>query len=357
MSHRYFYQNRIAPGTVIKPLSTAQGFIGSDAPRVTNGSGTIIFSGNYIGSDATLYTVEIDLAGDVGTATFKWRTSATEAGLWEASGVLTSATPVSLNNAVSVRFTTGAGEDFSLGDRSEAAASRFYSGAKLRDWDPATEWRSGTPSDPETVIFDLGSAKEVKAVILHGHNISSGATVKIQGNAADSWGAPALDETIAFRAGTMRRYLTSGTKTYRYRRLKIEGDAGNAAGYIKLPELFLGDYFEPEYDFDLNNTLGAEAEEDLKRTESRGSRLALLARREVAHIPYSLVSAAQRDLFRAMFDAVKDLPNEKTQPLFADLDVDDPGKTFLMDIEGRFLPRQIKPGLYAFNIALRERVA
>ena len=358
MSHRFLYQNRIGTGTAITASSTAAGFVGAAVPRVANGSGAAIFSGTYTGNDPSLTTVEIDGAGDTGAATFKWRNSATAPGAWEASGVATAAADTSLGDGVRVRFSDGASSPaFEAGDRWQATATRFRAAKRTFELDPNTAWRSGTPSDPESLVFDLGSAQEVKAAAVYGHNISSGGTVKIQGNTADAWGAPALEETIAWRTGTLHRYLTSATKTYRYWRLLIEGDSGNPDGYIEVSEVYLGDYFEPDYAFEWGNVRGDEAFEIRQETESKVEKAVLLNRGEAAFLPYRHVTGAQRDLFQAMFRAVKDVSGERDKPLFAHLDVDDPAALLLMRLEGRFAPVEERPDDYAFELTLRERLS
>jgi hypothetical protein len=64
----------------------------------------------------TNYKVEIDGAGDVGAATFKW--SDDDGITWEATGVATNTSLINLNNGVQIKF-TGAGKasnDFEVGD-------------------------------------------------------------------------------------------------------------------------------------------------------------------------------------------------------------------------------------------------
>jgi hypothetical protein len=64
----------------------------------------------------TNYKVEIDGAGDVGVATFKW--SDDDGLTWEATTVATSASLITLNNGVKVKFTAAgkASNDFEVGD-------------------------------------------------------------------------------------------------------------------------------------------------------------------------------------------------------------------------------------------------
>src|SRR3990167_8857229 len=148
MSHRFMYQNLLSSLAAITPLSTAQGVVGGAVPMVANGSGRVIFTGPYTGDGQLIYTVEIDLAGDAGTATFKWRTTDNLPGVWQASGVLTALTDTALSNGVKARFTAGTGTDFSLGDRWQATAVNRFGKMFLYGLDPHDAFRSGALSDP-----------------------------------------------------------------------------------------------------------------------------------------------------------------------------------------------------------------
>ena len=97
-----------------------------------------------------------------------------------------------------------------------------------------------TASVSGEVVIDLGEAGSATACAIVNHNITSGATIKIQGNASDSWGDPSVDETMTRRAENMYKCFTGGS--YRYWRLSIAGNTGAAA--IRIGELLLGAYVE-----------------------------------------------------------------------------------------------------------------
>ncbi|MBU2177656.1 MAG: discoidin domain-containing protein, partial [Gammaproteobacteria bacterium] len=52
-------------------------------------------------------------------------------------------------------------------------------------------WRA-TGCAAEWIKFDLGSPQDITEIIIVGHNFSSGATVQIELNATDAWGAPSV---------------------------------------------------------------------------------------------------------------------------------------------------------------------
>ena len=88
-----------------------------------------------------------------------------------------------------------------------------------------------------TINIDLGSAQEVKVLIIDDHNMSSGATITLKG----------VDPTIFSEAVTwvddkIVHYLSVAT-TKRYWQIQIT-DAGNTDGYIDIGEIFLGSYME-----------------------------------------------------------------------------------------------------------------
>lgn len=84
-----------------------------DNANVT-GSGTINAGGDCTQASDLNYKVEIDLAGDIGTATFKW--SDDGGSTWDAEDVEVPEAYADLNNGVRVWFRSGAGQDFNLGD-------------------------------------------------------------------------------------------------------------------------------------------------------------------------------------------------------------------------------------------------
>jgi len=359
MSHRFMYQNLLGTGTAIAPSSVARAVVGGAVPRVANGAGAAVFSGAYAGQDQEVYTVEIETEGEVGTAAFKWRKTSTPVGSWEASGLPTALTDTALGQGVRVRFANGASAPaFRAGDRWQATASQFRSPKMLHDLDPGTAWRSGSPPlAAEALVFDLGAAQAPDAFLLHGHNLSAAASVRIQANGADAWGTPALDEPVAWRAGTMARYLTTSPRSHRFWRLLIEGEAGNPAGHLEIAELYLGGYFEPAYGFAWRNVVAEEALERGQETESGAARSVLLNRGRRALLPYAHVSAQQKGLFLSMFQAAKDKEAERNKPLFAHLDVDDQDSLFLATLAGAFSPAEEGPDDYAFDLELLERLA
>jgi len=98
--------------------------------------------------------------------------------------------------------------------------------------------RPGKPLVTSTTIYgvvvDFTAATALTGVAILGHNIDSGATVKLEGNATNTWESPSKTETISHVATNMYKIFTTGS--YRYWRLTITG----AAADIKIGEFVLG---------------------------------------------------------------------------------------------------------------------
>ena len=215
----------------------------SDAQKDGTGSATMTPAGSFSGTTDLEYIVEIDdITGgaEIGDATFKWTSDFTSG--WNATGVSTATTGTTLNNAVTVRFTAGTGDDFALGDRWYFKAVNLFNAGKMIDLNRDTRYRSAALGSPNTIILDLGSAKEVKTCVIYDHNFTAGVTLVLEGHTSDSWGAPDFQESITYNATKIVHYLSAAT-TKRYWRLSVT-DAGNSDGYIEIGELILADYFE-----------------------------------------------------------------------------------------------------------------
>jgi len=87
----------------------------------------------------------------------------------------------------------------------------------------------------EWVKFDLLTPKTIKYVSILAHNLSAAATVIIEGNATDSWGAPSYTKTLTITDDIAE---SVGTQSYRWWRVTI-ADAANTDTYIEISKIFL----------------------------------------------------------------------------------------------------------------------
>ena len=235
-----FLNNNFVTEDMITASSQASGLI-SGLTTTAQGTAAWISAGNYVGATDVLITIEIDsvsAGNEIGDATFAWKTSGTISG-WEATGVSTSSSPISLGSTgITISWTAATGNDFELGDTGIMWAYASFGPGKMIDLDRDTYWMS-TGVTAETLVIDLGSAQTATAFILMGHNLTDSATLYLQANSSDSWVTPPYSQAVTI-APTCSLYLS---EEYRYWRISI-ADATNTDGYIRIDEIYLGTYVE-----------------------------------------------------------------------------------------------------------------
>lgn len=108
------------------------------------------------------------------------------------------------------------------------------------------------------VNIDLGSAKSIKALGAIATNISAtGATYRVRGS-NDNTFATSLFDTGTVSAVTQTPHLIIGIPAgivARYWRIEIT-DTANAAGYVQIGRVFIGDGFVPTDNYSLGATRG-----------------------------------------------------------------------------------------------------
>ena len=97
-------------------------------------------------------------------------------------------------------------------------------------------------------IIDLGVTKEVQAVIIQDHNLTSNAEITLKARGDTSWHfttstSEPVDETITWADDKILHYVVSSSNTQRYWRVDVS-DTGNPDGYIEIGNLYLGPYDE-----------------------------------------------------------------------------------------------------------------
>lgn len=205
---------------------------------------------------------------------------------------------------------------------------------------------------PETVTIDLASALQATAVVLHGHNISSGATaIQLLANSADEWGTPAYKLDLAHNADTIAAFID---QTYRYWQVRI-ADQGNADGYIEIGELFLGTYLEPNREYVLGDDQGQDLDEAGEMTAAGTPRPLLRNRRRAFDLDYLGLAAADRTSWTTLFEAVKSRSLIRSKPFFFTPDSGTPAETYLVHWLSGLRFRRLAPALWHLAVQLEER--
>lgn len=328
---RFLYNNLITDDAVITPSSWRSGLITS-ALKDGTGSAVLQASGTFVGLSDVEYIVEIDSVvsgAEVGQATFKWSDGS---GSWNATGVATSGTAITLNNGVSMRWTSGTGADFVVGDKWYFKGVNPFPAAALIDMNRDRRLRSAGLDSPNAIVVDLGSAQTVQALIIMDHNISSGAVITLMGNSSNSWGSPAFSESVTWVDKKILHYLST-SQTYRYWRLAIDDDL-NGDGYIEIGELYLGPYLEPSKNFDNGYSRDAGALTNSNSTPYGITRYRFLNMERPFKYKYSGLSLADLTLMEAMFSTLGNMATGLLKPVWFNEDSDYPGNVWLVVILG-----------------------
>lgn len=326
---RLIYDNKITDEDMITVSSLRFGLVSSPLKEGT-GSSTLNPAGLYTAQADKEYIIEIDsvaAGNEIGQATFKWSDGA---GGWNATGVATSVAPTALNNGVTVSFTAGSGNDFEMDDKWYFKAFNLFSPGKMVDMNRDARYRSAALEAPNTITIDLGSAQEIKALVIFDHNLTSAATITLMGNNANAWGAPAYSEAVTWSSEKVLHYLSSA-QTYRYWQIQIT-DAVNTDPYIEIGELYLGGYLELTH----NMTLGAETPigyiVDEKVTPYGVKRRRFYNLQEQFNISVPYLSSTDITSIRTMLSVINNRATGIAKPFFYNDDSGTPADFWLVQI-------------------------
>ena len=349
---RFLYQNEITAAAQISVSSSMYGVIGGIFAEQL-GSATVQNGGQYSGDVGMEYIVEIDgVAGgkEVGQATFKWSDDGGQT--WNEAGVLTQTNPYLMSNGVTVKFTSGAGNDLELADRWSWICKNNYGKQKIFDLDRDTWYQSRTLDNPNTITLNFGAAKNIKACMILDHNISSGAIIRLMGNDSDSWESPAYSQAIMWNSGKIGMYLD---QEYQYWRLQIS-DQSNPDGCFKLGELYLGAYLELLKNFVYGWDQFTDAFETVIQTKHGSKKTTLDYLQEGIAISFQNLAKTDVDLLLALFKTVKNTALGTISPIFFNIESTDPHNFFLVHLNPRFNQVNTYLGLYNVFLELSEVV-
>ena len=331
MTMRYMASNLITAASMLTVNSVASGNI-SDGFKQGTGSATMETGGTYTGAEQLNYYIEIDsIAGgaEVAQATFKW--SDDGGATFDASGVATAATWVTLNNGVTVRWTTGTGADFVVGDYWRFTADAPFGKGKLIDLDRDKRYRSGGLASPEHIVIDLGSTKQVTCVVIQDHNFTNAATIDLMAHTADSWGAPDYaPASLTWNEGIIVVFLD---QTFRYWRLEVT-DAANGDGYIAIGELFLAAYEETTRQISAGQNwqykiITAKDRMEHGATVTIGKNLGW-----IFNLRFHETESADYATLKGIVDAIFDLTTREFLPFYLCPAHGTPNETYLVETDG-----------------------
>lgn len=275
--------------------------------------------GTYTAATEKDYIVEITTGGDVGVAIFKW---SDDGGATYTTGVTTSASPITLSNGVTVTFTTGSGTDFVVADQWTFKAFVPNGRGALLALNPNLEHRSASALVQLQYTVDFGQAVRPLVLVLHEHNFTGTSYIRLRANTSASWSSPPLNETITWRAKTIRHYVQTSAALYRYWNVFID-NIGNPDSLYRLSNLYLGLYTELTRSYDVG---------DVRRYARRGNRSmmqqglfmgGILATANEFDLDYRTMPDVDRAALLASWDTTNDVAARKVYPFFFDPDHDE----------------------------------
>ncbi len=339
----WFGQVNLLEAATLTASSTAEGQTGHPI-KEGQGSAAAYATGAYSGPKTRTYTVEIDsvaVGKEIGQATYRWRHS-DSVSEWEATGVATSAAATELDSGVSIKWTSGGGDDFEVGDKWFITCTQPHGRYNLIDLNRDTPYRSQGLDGPNWIKADLGQAKLVEACILLDHNFSSGATITLQANDSDEWTEPAYTQDLSWSETTIVHFLN---QTRRYWRLMVS-DAENPEGRIELSEWFLGRGLEPAAPIRLSSAL--ERGLDMSNVE--------LKPRQSFSFEFIAPNATVRDELMALFRGLFSAQERRLRPVFFCFDTTSPSaNTWLVELKDSKLHHlQVGPDHYRIPLSLVE---
>jgi hypothetical protein len=96
-----------------------------------------------------------------------------------------------------------------------------------------------TDKDDEWIKIDFGAAQKITHISIFNHDLTAAVDLRLQGNAADAWGAPTYNKALTWQAYSLYYHFT---ETFRWWRLFVD-DPTNAND-PQIGELFIGEHSE-----------------------------------------------------------------------------------------------------------------
>jgi len=139
------------------------------------------------------------------------------------------------------------------------SAATLYPKTNLYNNNPASVFRTTDAAGAHNIVFDFGTATSIDTLAIANPNFRSSATITIQANAANAWGAPSFTEVVNCSglandpAFENLFHKFSSTQNFRYYRL-LMSDIGNPDGYYEIGETWLGSRVTPSQDWEVTWT-------------------------------------------------------------------------------------------------------
>ncbi len=214
-------------------------------------------------------------------------------------------------------------------------------------------------SSPNFITINLGSAQEVKAVVIYDHNLTSTAIITIDADDAATFnsgggGNPQLNgESITWNTEKITHYLTTAT-TKQYWRINIT-DTANTDGYIEIGELFIGSYFEPERTYERNVNAPTEYLMNQQENSYGVGRGRFYNPRQSFDVSFPYLLSADKTNFDTMLSTLNSKDTGISKPFFWNNNSDSPNNFWLVKMTN--FPESWPSNIfYSFRLRMKEVV-
>jgi hypothetical protein len=246
---RFFYDNWLL--TTSPPIASSEDALIGSVQAEAAAEGTVEVSGPFTGNEDRDFSLRIILGGTSGVAQYVW--SPDDELLSSSGSLLSTSLPTALQEGISVELSG----EFEEEDVYRFKVVRPHGADKMLDGDRDTEYRSTDVTGTKTVDFDLGAALEPMVFALMDHNLTAGATLRLQASSSPSFGVLIADLVVPIPldangvpTGRLVYYirdlvngsLTAGY-TARYWRISVL-DAANTELILRWSEAYLGPWLE-----------------------------------------------------------------------------------------------------------------
>lgn len=176
-----------------------------------------------------------------------------------------------------------------------------------------------------TINIDLGSAQEVKVLIIDGHNLSATVTITLKGVEPTIF-----SEAVTWAEDNIVHYLSVAT-TKRYWHLQIT-DAANPDGYIDIGDIYLGSYMELSKTYSRGFSKGFTLLYDSNRTPYGVTKKRFYNRQRSFTYNFNLLIAADITLLEAMIDSIASRSTGHLKSFWFNDNSDIPAQTWMVDV-------------------------
>jgi len=218
------------------------------------------------------------------------------------------------------------------------------------------KWRSGTATTDQWVKFDLGSNLSLQAfaAINAEYTHAAGATLRVQANATDAWGAPTIDDVFVKPSPDLTRVQMDwrgAPSSLRWVRFYFTNTTA-AMAYFELGAVFAGTYLEPSRS--VSTTLSVRRIDPSVQLYAVGGQRTSVIRPKFHQVSGSFVaqSATARNDLRALYESTG-----WTYPAILAVDPNNPSLIFYGSLGGSMEAQHQVPDLWNMPIEFTEDVA